>query len=212
MNEIILLTAGLICGFFSSSPLGSINFWLIDQTLHHKKNILPFLLGVVSADLTYAALAAWGNHSLFSDPVVDKWVAGIGAVFLITLGIFSLKTKPKTAGRTPKKQPEKAEVWPFKKFLLGAFMCGSNPAFLLFWIFAMNTLENKLTIDFTGLSFGFFLAGIALGDLAWFATLIALVRKLREKIKGNCSVLISRAVAFVFIAIGSYGILTLVTS
>lgn len=209
MNEILLLIAGLICGFLSSSPLGTINFWLIDQTLHQKKNLLPLLLGVVCADLIYAALAAWGFQSLLLGSMLGKWVAAAGGALLIVLGIFSLKSKPNDGLTVSLTSTDSAGRWPYRKFLLGLVMCGSNPAFLLFWIFAMSTLNSRFTIDFSGMSLGFFLIGIAVGDLSWFATLILLVRKLRKKINGDFTQMISRAVAAVLIAIGSYSILNL---
>lgn len=198
--------AGLVCGFLSSSPLGSINLWIIARILNDVRQstrIIWYLMGVVSADLTYAVLAAWGYRALFSDTAAEAWIAGLGGSFLILLGIFAWRRHPdESPGDLAGKAASPARQW-----LLGIFMCGSNPGFLLFWIFAIDQLENHFAGAFSDQTLWFFLAGIAAGDLLWFGLLIAGVRRFRNMVSEKFTQVVNRAVAAAFIVIGTISII-----
>jgi threonine/homoserine/homoserine lactone efflux protein len=198
--------AGLICGFLSSSPLGSINLWIIARILNdgaRSARIIWYLLGVVSADLTYAALAAWGYHALFSDTAAEAWIAGLGGSFLILLGVLALR---RHADEGPA-DPGAKTASPLRQWLLGVFMCGSNPGFLLFWIYAIDQLENHFAAAFTGQALWFFLAGIAAGDLLWFGLLITGIGRFRHMVSEKINRVVNRAVGAAFIVIGVVSII-----
>lgn len=198
MNDVVVLIAGLLCGFVSSSPLGTINLWLINQTLKTNKLNPWFISGVVVADCTYASLAAWGYQKLFSDTAAERWVGLIGGSFLIVLGLLSFrKGSSAVSAEKTSETMTKGQQW-----LLGAFMCGSNPAFFVFWVFAVNSLDRHLDLAIKGTSVLPLVVGIACGDVLWFSLLSSLVKRFRNKVTDKWSMLINRTVASIFVVVG----------
>jgi len=204
MNDILILMFGLACGFLSSSPPGTINLWIINQTLNHRKESIWFLLGIVLADCIYAALAVWGYHALIEGTPIETAMLVIGAVCIIGMGAVTLLHKSKD-----KKIELTLSEKPLQQFAMGLLMCGGNPAFLVFWIFAVGVLEEQLSIKIEGLSLLVFVMGIAIGDYIWFVFLINLVKKLRQKITSKYLATINKVVGVTFIVIGSIALIEL---
>lgn len=213
MIELFSIATGVACGFLSSSPLGTINLWIVDRTLRDSTNpgekslraLKWFLLGVIAADLAYAAAAAWGYHTFLAETKLEKWVAGVGGIFLIILGLISLSRSGNEKAYFSLNQNS-----PIRELLLGAFMCGSNPGFFLFWIFAIDQIENHLGLILTGTAVPCFLAGIALGDLLWFSVLARIVCRFRSMVSKRVKNIINRSVGATFVMIGALGILKIV--
>jgi len=204
MNDMLIATFGLICGFFSSSPPGTINLWLINQTLNQRKESIWFLLGVVTADCIYASLAVWGYHSLIDGTPIETAMLVAGAACIIIMGAITLLSKSKE----PNVDLTMSEK-PIQQLAMGLLMCGSNPAFLLFWIFAVGILEEQFSIKIEGLSLLFFNLGIVVGDYIWFTLQISIVRTFRRKITSKYLSIINRIIGITFLVIGSLAIIKL---
>jgi L-lysine exporter family protein LysE/ArgO len=198
-----LLAIGATCGFCSSAPLGPINIWIADQTLANKRNKLSwFLSGVIAADIIFASIAAWGYYEFFQNGVVKTWLPLIGGSFLILLGLSGFR-KTKTT------QLETNVVFLHKNrsltsFSLGAFLCGSNPAFLLFWIFVFNQVDLRLSANPDTFQLLIFLIGVALGDLIWFRIFIHLISKGMNLLKPKIILYIRFTISAMFFAFGAY--------
>jgi threonine/homoserine/homoserine lactone efflux protein len=202
MTDILILTLGLIFGFLSSSPPGTINLWISNQTLNHRKESVWFLCGIIVADCTYASLAVWGYYSLIEGTMIEKAILAIGALCVIVMGVMTLLTKSKEA-----KVDLTMSAKPLQQFALGLLMCGGNPTFLVFWIFAVGVLEERFHLKINGLSLLLFNVGIAIGDYFWFRFLITIVKKFREKITQKYLLLINRVVGVTFMVIGSIALI-----
>ncbi len=89
-----------------------------------------------------------------------------------------------------------------RDFTKGLVLCGSNPAFLLFWVYVATTLE-KYGIE--AVSFGkivWVLVGIVIGDLLWFSLFIKLLKMGAERLKGKLIRGVRVAISFFLIVLG----------
>jgi len=200
----VLLVSGFISGFCSSAPLGPINLWLINATLSDTKLYkLWFLSGVVVVDMGFAAIALWGYFSLIKgSSITDLWGL-IGGGFLIILGIVMfLKNRTQDNEESSPNQPDLSGANRMKSFITGTFLCGSNPAFLMFWIFVVNYIENKLPLTPSLSATIFFVTGVAFGDFIWFSLLVKITRLGIGKIKFSYLAVIRNCIAAGFVIFG----------
>lgn len=203
---ITLLAAGAVGGFLSSTPLGVINLWVADATLARPVTLPPwsFISGVIAADLIWAGLAAWGYHTFVQGSVVAHWLEIGGGLFLAVLGIGSLLKR-----RTPSRQSLAAVDQPpgnAKDATLGFVMCASNPAFLVFWVFALQEVEVRLGLDPGPWEAAFFVIGAGVGDAGWFRVLLWILRKTRSSVTTKPFKIARQVVAGLFVAVGIGGI------
>ena len=190
--------AGIFGGFGSSCGVGPINLWMADAAFARRyKDISWFLLGVVVTDLCYAFLAAWGYHKLLIESPYLKYISYFGGMFMIIIGI-SLFTKKNTEHN--KEKGREKQSW--KYFFLGTVLTGSNPGFLLFWVFVINFLSDHIGISVDTILLAIFLLGVAIGDLAWFGILAKIVGKFNRHENSKFIMQLRSFLAFAFIASG----------
>lgn len=206
LTLLLIALAGMAGGFCSSAPLGAINLWITDAVLDREERHLRwFIIGVVLADMTHAALASWGYHTYLQESGFAAGLGILGGAFLVVLGALGLARRKAPAEGSADKRV-RASHRPVQGFLLGAFMCGANPAFLVFWVFAITLVERHLNVLVSGLALAWFLAGLALGDTTWFLLLLAVVRRGREAVTPKALAPVRVAIATVFLVIGSVAI------
>jgi threonine/homoserine/homoserine lactone efflux protein len=204
MSVALILVLGLICGFLSSSPPGTINLWLINQTLHSRKESNWFLFGIVIADCGYAAIAAWGYHTLIEGTAIETAMLVLAAVCILFLGATTLFKKNKEIDKDFTISEK-----PWQQLTMGLIMCGGNPAFLVFWIFAVGVLQETFGIYLEEFFLLLFIFGIVIGDYLWFSFLINLVKKFRQKITSKYVLLINKVTGITFLVIGSLALIEL---
>lgn len=165
-----LISFGVLAGIASSVPIGPSNLWIANAALSSEKkmiNALTFSVGVVVMDILYAWIAFWGYFAFFDETAVGSVLRWAGSGGLIVLGVFDFM-----ATRKKPNLPEAgcAEAKPaLLDFVSGAFLCGSNPAFILFWLFLVGVVDQYSWAE--GLKTWTVLwvfAGIAIGDLLWY--------------------------------------------
>lgn len=204
VEPLTILIAALIGGFCSSAPLGAINLWVSDKILASRETRLRwFLTGVIAMDCVHASLAAWGYHAFFDEGPVARWLSVLGGAFLIVLGSLSLLKKVKAQAFTKDSARFRK---PVQDLALGAFMCGANPAFLMFWVFAIDQVERHTGQDILGWRLGLFLAGVAAGDGLWFQVLMAVVRRGRDAVKPRILQSVRATIAAAFVLAGGLAI------
>ena len=207
VEPIIILIASIIGGFCSSAPLGAINLYITDRILARRDApVRHFLLGVIGMDCVHAALAAWGYHVFFEAGPVGRWLSIAGGAFLVLLGSMSLRRRADQARRGDQPPVVAAARRPINDGLLGAFMCGANPAFLMFWVFAIDQVERQLDTDIVGWRLAVFLLGVALGDGLWFLVLLSLVRRGRDVVKPRILASVRATIAAAFVLVGGIAI------
>lgn len=207
IHAFLTFVIGIIAGFCSSTPPGPINMWLVDQTLSSKKiKSTAFLTGVILSDILFALLASWGYVKLLEQKAVLSWVKPISGFFLILIGFFAVLQLfyLKEVKKSQSNQLNLASS--FKNFSIGLAMCGSNPAFLLFWIFIIDQSKVILGTNIEGINTMFLCCGIAVGDIIWFKSLIYLVNKGKEQLDNRIIFRIRLAIAIIFIGSGFFAL------
>lgn len=198
MEFLSCMIAGILGGFGSSCGVGPINLWMADAAFDRRyKAILWFLLGVVVTDVCYAFLAAWGYHKLLVESPYLKYISYFGGIFMIIsgAGLFTKKNTAQTKDHTQEKQS-------WRYFFLGTILTGSNPGFLLFWVFVINFLSDHIGISVNAHLLAVFLFGVAIGDLAWFGILTKIVAKFNRQDNSKFIQHLRSVLALVFIASG----------
>ncbi|MCX6182225.1 MAG: LysE family transporter [Bacteroidetes bacterium] len=212
----ILFFFGIGSGFISSTPLGPINLLIADHYLSRPRlAVIPFIVGIILADVLIAFLAFWGYHVFVEETNVGPYVAIIGGIIVVILGVVGVigayKSKnnaaqsheplPKTAGKKS------------LDFIKGVVLCGFNPGLLLFWILMASTLESitdKLFgagYEFDSLYYLLVLVGITIGEILWFILFIRLLKIGAQKFSNNILFYIRFSISALLVGLGFYLIL-----
>lgn len=202
LSVLLLLAAcGAVGGFLSSTPLGVINLWVVNSAIGHVEKALRwFIAGVIVTDICYAGVAAWGYHQFLQEGNVGRWLEFTGGAFLIILGLANLRKVAASKGPVTDKAP--TGKTPLRDFMLGVFMCGSNPAFLMFWVYAIKKVEEHFHLTLTDQTIIAFLGGIAVGDALWFKLITSVVRRGRSKVNTRALRFVSSGIAVAFVSFG----------
>lgn len=173
-SSMLLFFLGVASGICSSAPIGPANLWIASATIppiKPIKNIVFFSFGIICVDLLYAFIAFWGYFSYIKNSSLSSWVGVAGGIGLVVLGFVETRSAKTSVdldvGKNIGKQSSNARG--LRDFFVGSFICGSNPAFILFWVFVASQV-GKLNIDsLTPASMTLILLGVAVGDLFWYS-------------------------------------------
>jgi threonine/homoserine/homoserine lactone efflux protein len=201
----IMLLAGVAAGFVSSAPPGAINLWLARCTLERReRTLVPFVAGVVAADTVIAALAAWGYHaaSEATRGALGRWleIGGGGVVAALGIGALRASRRPLPGAGAPPSSDGPTRPW--RSAALGAAMCLSNPAFLMFWAFALQLVASLAPAPPSLWATTAFVAGASAGDTLWFAVLVAVLRRGRDAVAPQLLGRLRVALAVAFVLAG----------
>lgn len=199
-----LISFGILAGIASSVPIGPSNLWIANAALSPNKkmiNALTFSFGVVLMDVFYAWIAFWGYFALFDETAFGSVLRWGGSVGLIVLGVVDFLATRKKIALT---EPVPTEAKPaLLDFVSGAFLCGSNPAFVLFWLFLVGVVDQYSWSDGlkTWTVFWAF-AGVAIGDLLWYFGFYKLIELSSKYISEKVLVRLRQVCALGLIAFG----------
>jgi threonine/homoserine/homoserine lactone efflux protein len=177
----VLVTAllGLCLGYIGSMPVaGPIAVLVLGRGLEDRsRNGLFIALGAGIAESVYAYLAFWGFSSfLTSYPWVERVARVAAAVLLIALGVHFYRKRPQ---EEPTERP--ANVGNKRSFFLGFTITALNPTLIATWTFTVTTVYSFGIVTFSPLNAIPFSLGAFSGIVAWFATMLYLLRRYRSK-------------------------------
>ena len=176
MTVIIVLIAAIFCGIISSTPPGPINLLIADRILSNRKSsYVAFLSGIISIDILFAILAFWGYYQFLSESNFGVGLSIAGSIFLILLGTISLKNAIKSEEELSPRGSQTRSSF-VKDYIAGFFLCGSNPGFLVWWVFVATKFESLGLIELDALLMLIIAIGIAIGYLIWFVLYIKLLK------------------------------------
>jgi threonine/homoserine/homoserine lactone efflux protein len=200
--DLPLFLRGLAIGFSIAAPVGPIGILCIRRTLAEGR-ASGFLsgLGAATADALYGCVAGFGL-TVVSAFLVDQraWVQLIGGVFLLALGVRTLRSKP----------AERAA-----QASAGRGLAGSYLSTLLL------TLTNPMTIiSFAGIfaalgvaetggslaAAAWLVAGVFLGSAAWWLLLSGGVGLMRERLASGALLWVNRASGAVLVVFGAIAV------
>jgi threonine/homoserine/homoserine lactone efflux protein len=186
MTVIIAFIAAIFCGIISSTPPGPINLLIADRILSNRKSsYVAFLSGIISIDILFAILAFWGYYQFFSESNFGVGLSISASIFLILLGAISVKNAIKSEEELSPRGSQTRSSF-VKDYITGFFLCGSNPGFLVWWVFVATKFKSLGLIELDAWLMLIIAIGIAVGDLIWFVLYIKLLKIGRNKIgKGS---------------------------
>ena len=200
-----VLLKGTVLGFSIAAPVGPIGVLCIRRSLGEGR-LAGFLsgLGAATADAIYGAIAALGLTAISSLLLGAKfWLALVGGLFLLYLGVRTLLAKPK-----PRTEAEvDASPAPGRTGLWAAFFSTLG-----------LTLTNPMTIlAFTAMFAGMgpsgapgsLVLGVFLGSAAWWWILSALADRFRKLLGGAGLLWVNRVSGCV---IAGFGLMALASA
>ncbi len=87
---------GILLGLSTLIFIGPVFFYLLKSTLEHSLRAgIAVAIGIIIGDILYVLIVFNGFSSIFEDQENKKWLALIGSIFLIAMGIkYLLKYSP----------------------------------------------------------------------------------------------------------------------
>lgn len=193
-----LVVRGFILGFAIAATPGPIFFLCLRRTLTRGwVTGVVSGLGVATADASYGALAAFGVTAVTAALVSQRrWLALIGGVALVALGIRALLTRP--AAQPAGGAATNGGLAPAYLSTLGLTI--TNPATILSFaaVFAALGVGPGSTVLLPIL----IVAGVLLGSASWWLVLASLASVLRARVTPAVIRAISVMSAIAFAAFG----------
>jgi threonine/homoserine/homoserine lactone efflux protein len=177
MHLVVVCAIALAFGFFGSMPLaGPIAVMVFSRASHRRyEEALHIGLGAAVAEGVYAAVAFWSFTSLLaSHPLIVPVSRGVTAVVLTALGVRFAVWKAQEKKDKYERRPGTS--------LVGFSLSAINPTLLITWSAAVAFLYSKglgVSSALAAIPFGL---SAAAGIGAWFAILVAVLRKFEGKL------------------------------
>lgn len=153
------LFEGILTGLAFIILIGPVLFTLLHSTLQYGfRSGMAVALGIFFSEIVVVSLISLGASTFISNPNIERWIAFIGAVVIIALGIhFLLKPKIKIS--------EKTDLSPtsYIGFILKGFLINIiNPGVFFIWLGIVGTASSQYTFDGELYTY---LSGVLLGIL-----------------------------------------------
>ena len=186
------LVMGFLAGFIGAIPPGPLGITCLRKSLQgERRNAYRVALGGASVDTFICLLIGLGLGWILEKVVTNPWVRGTLALFLVAYGAKLLLVD---ARRDAEKSdlgssrlhftPRPAEVPEGRirlPILTGLLQGAANPVLFVNWtLFISFLVGHRLFVPSAGGAFGFAL-GVGLGVFTWFAVLIELVDRWRNR-------------------------------
>lgn len=194
----MLFLRAFIIGISIAAPVGPIGVLCIRRTLANGRSA-GFVsgMGAASADMVYGAIAAFGLTAV-TNLLVDNaiWLRIIGGLFLLYLGIKTLREKP---AEKPAQAPQGGLLGMYTSTF---FLTITNPMTILSFaaIFAGTMLGRTTGSPLV------MVAGVFAGSAFWWLTLSFGVGILRERLTQTHMAWINRISGGIIIAFGAYAL------
>lgn len=194
----MLFLRAFIIGISIAAPVGPIGVLCIRRTLANGRSA-GFVsgMGAASADMVYGAIAAFGLTAV-TNLLVDNaiWLRIIGGLFLLYLGIKTLREKP---AEKPAQAPQGGLL---SMYTSTFFLTITNPMTILSFaaIFAGTMLGRTTGSPLV------MVAGVFAGSAFWWLTLSFGVGILRERLTQTHMAWINRISGGIIIAFGAYAL------
>jgi threonine/homoserine/homoserine lactone efflux protein len=188
----------LTIGLAVAAPVGPMSLLCIHRTLDHGQGAgLVFGAGVAAADLTYAAIAAFGVTAVSSVLLAGAfWIKLAGSLLLVVLGVRIALATPRSENGTGSAGSSR------RAFFTAYGLTMANPPTILFFagIFASVASIASASQSAT------FAAGVFAGSMLWWVILTTLVSKSAAVFQPATLLWINRISGAVLAAFAIYGL------
>ncbi len=191
LSDIHVLAAAFFMGLAAAAPMGPVNMLAIRRgMIGGWRRTLACAIGSVAGDLILFSLVLLGGHYLLSDlsnPTLQAVLEAIGVIVLLPLGVYFLVRavkEPLRAYTRARKRWDKSTVPAHlvADVAAGAALTLFNPLTMVYWVgVTANWLPFAHSI-FGSKAPGWGILMVAAGLMTWFATLVAAVRFIPQRI------------------------------
>jgi threonine/homoserine/homoserine lactone efflux protein len=196
-----LFWKSLVIGVAVAAPVGPMSLLCIHRTLDHGRPAgLTFGAGIAAADLTYAAIAAFGMTAVSSLLLAGTvWIKLIGSLLLMVLGVKIALARPAADSR------KSVAGSGLRAFATAYGLTLANPPTILFFAGIFASVASLATASQSVI----FSAGVFAGSMLWWIILTTLVTKSAALMKPQVMAWINRASGLVLLGFAAYGLATL---
>ncbi|ENJ6650532.1 LysE family transporter [Campylobacter coli] len=159
--------SGVFLGFGVSVPFGPVNILILTYALKAFKNSIAVGLGAFSIDMLYLFLLQFGLLNFLDNVIFMRFLAIFGFCFLTYMAYLMLKKKNEDLHLDQHKDFKESLL---KSYIKGAFLNGSNPFVIGFWLSAASVV---LSSDHAYLM----TLGLVVAILFWIGALAFVVAK-----------------------------------
>lgn len=205
MEPALLIAKGVVAGLVLSAPLGPVALLCARRSLIYGPTAgLTSGLGAATADMIYAAIAAFGL-TVISDwlQVHRTTIDLVGGGLLLALGLYLLFVQPK-----PTDEPSQRQLEPMDApHAFGATfaLTVSNPITLVTFLVLFDYLRAGDLGDRPGMA-ALLVIGVFAGSMFWWVSLAFGAGKLAGKLGLAGERVLNRACAVVMLGFGIYGL------
>lgn len=131
--------SGVFLGFGVSVPFGPVNILILTYALKAFKNSIAVGLGAFSIDMLYLFLLQFGLLNFLGNVIFMRFLAIFGFCFLSYMAYLMLRKKKESLNLEHKEFKESL----LKSYIKGAFLNGSNPFVIGFWLSATSVVLSS---------------------------------------------------------------------
>ncbi|EQB6272024.1 LysE family translocator [Campylobacter coli] len=131
--------SGVFLGFGVSVPFGPVNILILTYALKAFKNSIVVGLGAFSIDMLYLFLLQFGLLNFLDNVIFMRSLAIFGFCFLTYMAYLMLRKKKESLNLEHKEFKESL----LKSYIKGAFLNGSNPFVIGFWLSATSVVLSS---------------------------------------------------------------------
>ncbi|EAJ5210693.1 TPA: LysE family translocator [Campylobacter jejuni] len=158
--------SGVFLGFGVSVPFGPVNILILTYALKAFKNSIAVGLGAFSIDMLYLFLLQFGLLNFLGNVIFMRSLAIFGFCFLTYMAYLMLRKKKESLNLEHKEFKESL----LKSYIKGAFLNGSNPFVIGFWLSATGIVLSNQHAYST-------ILGLVVAILFWIGALAFVVAK-----------------------------------
>ncbi|EAH4683648.1 lysine transporter LysE [Campylobacter coli] len=158
--------SGVFLGFGVSVPFGPVNILILTYALKAFKNSIAVGLGAFSIDMLYLFLLQFGLLNFLDNVIFMRSLAIFGFCFLTYMAYLMLRKKKESLNLEHKEFKESL----LKSYIKGAFLNGSNPYVIGFWLSATGIVLSNQHAYST-------ILGLVVAILFWIGALAFVVAK-----------------------------------
>jgi threonine/homoserine/homoserine lactone efflux protein len=202
MNALELLIRGILAGLIIAAPVGPVNVICVQRTIAKGwRSGLVSGLGSAVADTIYGSIAAFSITLVIRILIREEfWIRLGGGSLLILIGVLYY-FKPPQSLKDPEPQSERTEF--ASTFLLTL----TNPTTVLSFLVVLSAVGLASNQDWWLTSL--IVLGLFCGFMLWWIILTGAVNYFRDRFSNRTMLWMNRIAG---LAIGSFGLLTLLTS
>ncbi len=179
MNLVLLFLLSFTLGFVAAIPLGGSQIEMAKRAISgHMRAARMVVLGSVSSDIIYGAVALYGLAPFMETPWVLGAFNSLGVVILWILSFLTFKESKKSHDHLFTSPELKSKRW---AFLSGFSLAFSNPPMILTWLMGVALAKRLgLAESFDASSKVVFLVGGALGLGSYLLTLSSILHRVKH--------------------------------